>query len=246
MNRFPMLRSGIWRRHPSLLWHYPTTYVRHLRTVTSAAAIRAEYEKAAADGQFAEHWFDVNIIPWCAALTRVFARTDPLDVLEVGSWEGRSTLFLATYFPHARLTAVDTWEGSHESISATTDVQGLEARFDHNLSACAARVTKRKGMSSTVLPQLLAEGRRYDLIYVDGSHYAPDVLVDAVLAWRLLNQGGVMIFDDFLWRFYSRKHANPDWGISHFLKFHAREYRVLGAYYQLILQKTVAHTDQVA
>ena len=39
----------------------------------------------------------------------------------------------------------------------------------------------------------------FDLIYIDGSHTAADVLIDAVLAFQLLRVGGVMIFDDYLW-----------------------------------------------
>jgi predicted O-methyltransferase YrrM len=36
----------------------------------------------------------------------------------------------------------------------------------------------------------------YDLIYIDGSHFPADVLEDAVLSWRLLKPGGMLIFDD--------------------------------------------------
>jgi predicted O-methyltransferase YrrM len=39
----------------------------------------------------------------------------------------------------------------------------------------------------------------FDLIYVDASHYAVDVLTDAVLSFKLLKAGGILIFDDYLW-----------------------------------------------
>jgi hypothetical protein len=39
----------------------------------------------------------------------------------------------------------------------------------------------------------------YDVIYVDGSHTADDVLEDMVLAWPLLKVGGLMILDDYGW-----------------------------------------------
>lgn len=244
--QFPMLRSGMWRRHPSFLWHYPATVARHVRAIKSAAPIQAEFEKNAADGQFEERWFDVHVVPWHAALSRVFNRDDALNILEIGSWEGRSTLFIATYFPNATITAVDTWEGSDEHLANVAAERGIEGRFDHNLAFAAGRLTKCRGMSSSVLPELLANRCRYDLIYVDGSHYAPDVLSDALAAWQMLRQGGVVIFDDFLWKHYPRRRANPGWAISQFLRFHAGEYRILGAYYQLIVQKTVEHPDRPA
>ncbi|OCB32374.1 hypothetical protein A5675_24590 [Mycobacterium malmoense] len=246
VNRFPMLRSRIWAQHPSLLWHYPVTYLRHLRAYRRTADVRAEFRTYAAKGQFKERWFDVNIVPWCAALGRLFDRSDDISVLEIGSWEGRSSLFLLTYFPNAELTAVDTWAGSEESVyTATTDLADLEARFDHNLSVFAARLTKRKGKSIEVLPRLVEEGQQYDLIYVDGSHFADDVLVDAALAWQLLKEGGVMIFDDFLWNTYPRARANPRRAIISFLQYRSGEYKIVGAYYQMIVQKTKAFADQV-
>jgi predicted O-methyltransferase YrrM len=51
------------------------------------------------------------------------------------------------------------------------------------------------------LAKLLAGGKRnyFDFIYIDGSHMAQDVLCDAVLAFRLLRVGGVIVFDDYIW-----------------------------------------------
>ncbi len=36
------------------------------------------------------------------------------------------------------------------------------------------------------------------IVYIDGSHYPQDVLTDAVMAWKLLNEGGIMILDGAL------------------------------------------------
>lgn len=37
----------------------------------------------------------------------------------------------------------------------------------------------------------------FDFISIDGSHEYEDVLVDAREAWKVLNQGGYIVFDDF-------------------------------------------------
>ena len=37
----------------------------------------------------------------------------------------------------------------------------------------------------------------FDIVYIDGSHATADVLEDAVLSYRLLKPGGVLIFDDY-------------------------------------------------
>ena len=236
----------IGRGRPSVLWGFLTGNVRYLLVklgVLSSAAkhvaeVRAAFEAHAVQGQFREIWFDANIVPWCITLPRVFDRADPVRILEIGSWEGRSTLFLLTYFTQGHLTAVDTWAGSNEhEYSATPDLSDLETRFDGNVRSCAARLTKRKGPSQYVLPQLLDEQQEFDVVYVDGSHFADDVLIDAINAWRLLRRGGILIFDDVLWPGYPRARANTVWAINLFLKYHARRYKILHAYYQIILQK---------
>jgi predicted O-methyltransferase YrrM len=244
-------------RRPSVLWHFLKDTVRYLLVklgVLSGAAkhvaeVRAAFEAHAAQGQFKELWFDaadMNIVQWCVTFSKIFDRADPVRILEIGSWEGRSTLFLLTYFTQGHLTAVDTWTGSEEyEYNATRDLRDLEARFDGNLAPCSERLTKRKGSSLHVLPQLLDEQHRFDLIYVDGSHFADDVLTDAILAWRLLKQDGVLIFDDFLWPCYRRWRANPAWPINMFLKYRAGEYKILNAYLQIILQKKITFTDHV-
>ena len=33
------------------------------------------------------------------------------------------------------------------------------------------------------------------IVYIDGSHRPEDVLTDAVMAWKLLKEGGIMILD---------------------------------------------------
>jgi predicted O-methyltransferase YrrM len=242
-------------RHPSVLWHYISDNVRYLLVkfgILSGAAkqvagIRAEFEEHAAQGQFTSIFFDAddwNIVQWCVTFSRIFNRADPVRILEIGSWEGRSTLFFLTYFTCGHLTSVDPWADSDgHQYASTPESQDRERRFDGNLAPYAARLTKRKGSSLHVLPQLLDEQQKFDVIYVDGSHFADDVLIDGINAWRLLKQDGILIFDDLLWSCYPRTRANPAWAITLFMKYHKGEYKILTASYQLVVQKKIAFTD---
>lgn len=233
---------------PSVAWHYFTTQLiqsllmlgllpgRKKRVVN----IRAAFEATARSAEFSGLWFDVNIIPWCITLSRTFAREDPQRILEIGSFEGRSTLFLMTYFPKANVTAVDTWSGSTDesAVDSTRDFSTVEARFDDNLAPYADRLTKRKGRSTEVLPQLLGEQQQFDLVYLDASHFADDVLTDSITSWRMLRPGGMLIFDDLNWFNYPRLRDNPAWAISIFLRFHAGGYVIMSVTpWQLTLQK---------
>ena len=55
------------------------------------------------------------------------------------------------------------------------------------------------GLSHIELPKLSVNGDRFDLILIDGNHTASFVLTDAIYSWWLLNEGGIMIFDDYGW-----------------------------------------------
>jgi Methyltransferase domain len=54
----------------------------------------------------------------------------------------------------------------------------------------------REDRSRFALPTLLREGHKFRLIYIDGSHFFDDVLVDLCFSVRLLEVGGVVLLDD--------------------------------------------------
>jgi cephalosporin hydroxylase len=156
------------------------------------------------DYEFTTDWFTT----WSGVWTQILDRIKPRTYLEVGVWEGRATCFVIDRCAGAgpmEVHCVDTWAGGVEHDPA--GMADVERRFDANVARAAGRaahpvqVHKHKAPSAEALVRLLAEGRaeRFDLIYLDGSHQAPDVLTDAVLAFRLLKVGGVLIFDDYLW-----------------------------------------------
>ncbi|MDQ0041820.1 putative O-methyltransferase YrrM [Variovorax boronicumulans] len=127
----------------------------------------------------------------------------------------------------------------------------VEARFHHNTalsirrSAHPVNLVVHKGPSDLGLARLLAQGAsgHFDFIYIDGSHQAPDVLADAVLAFRLLRNGGVIVFDDYLWAEELAGGKDPlrcpKPAIDAFVNCYFRKLQILRApLYQLYVQKT--------
>jgi predicted O-methyltransferase YrrM len=51
--------------------------------------------------------------------------------------------------------------------------------------------------SQLALPQLVAEGRRFDLAFVDGNHRFDGVFLDLVYLGRLVRGGGIVFLDDY-------------------------------------------------
>lgn len=186
--------------------------------------------------EFTARWFDGHIKEWLYVFRRMGWRDQPLELLEIGSFEGRSSLFLLSVLGRAHLTAVDTWEGSDEH-QGREEVRALEAKFDRNCAAHCDRITKMRQTSSLALEELKAKGRRFDLVYVDGSHFAEQVLLDAINAWSVLKEGGLLIFDDYVWRYYPDVRENPAWAINHFLRFTAGRASIVNVSDQVILRK---------
>lgn len=165
--------------------------------------------------------------------------------LEIGSWEGRSSLYIAKNFCNGQgsyLACIDTWEGSREHKSKK-NLNTLYERFLSNTKSYREikKIIPYRGKSKNVLLNLnykLHKGstNKYDFIYIDGSHDAKDVLVDAVFAWELLNVGGIMVFDDYEWR--DGNHLTPKPAINGFLKSYKSMYTILHKGYQLHIRKT--------
>lgn len=186
-----------------------------------AAAGIAGADTAVTNGYvFTRDWMTSKIPTW----NELISQLQPVRMLEIGSFEGRSACYLIERCAPEReieLHCIDRWENPDDNptVADTTadPLHEIEKRFDHNVGVALnlvggrARVVKHKADSKVVLPAMLANGAAgaFDLIYVDGSHYAPDVMIDAVLAFQLLRVGGLLIFDDYLWVANDEGRSNP-------------------------------------
>lgn len=179
---------------------------------------------------FSAFWFLPHIPIW----EEIFSgRSEGIrKILEIGSWEGMSARFLSFRFSKSSVVAVDTWEGSEENDNVPID---LLQRFQKNTADLGDRVITFRGTSSDFFRQ--HSGEHFDLIYIDGSHEARDVLRDALDAWAVLKPGGYLVFDDYLWFYYGTRWRNPGWAINAFLGIFRTEMEVLHAGYQLFIRK---------
>ncbi len=169
------------------------------------------------------------------------------DILEVGSFEGCSaTWILDTLMNHSesRMTVIDTFEGGMEhQNTAEYDMPSIEDRFWSNVSKCehVRKLRVMKARSEDALIDLKREGAGFDLIYIDASHVAIDFLHDAVLCWRMLNQGGILVFDDVVWKGYLEDCYNPRVAIESFAVCAKPELEVLVNGMQLWARKVENH-----
>jgi predicted O-methyltransferase YrrM len=108
------------------------------------------------------------------------------DVLEIGSAYGYSAIVMA--LAGASVLAVDphVQMASFETMMANLGFYQV-----------ADRVTIRRGDSRAVMPQLADQGRRFDLVWIDGDHAADMVEHDVSWARKLLKESGTLVCHDY-------------------------------------------------
>jgi len=188
--------------------------------------------------EFSSNWASGNFPIWNVHLADLRRSGSPLNILEIGSWEGRSAIFFLEYFEGSSITCIDTFDGGQDDYSNNAaDLPVIERRFDANLSSYPGRVRKMNSTSAKALAGLGEEGARFDLIYIDGGHDRDTVHVDSLLAWLLLKDGGIAIWDDYGGGRSDPIDRRPEEAINLFVASRRGQIEILHRNYQLIARK---------
>jgi predicted O-methyltransferase YrrM len=191
------------------------------------------------DGVSLPNWFkstpaEVNFTQY---LTE-FTGKKNLKFLQLGAFAGDASVWLMNnILTHktSHLTDVDTWQGSDEQAHEVLNFSDVELVYNTKTSAYK-NITKFKGTTLIYLKRAPLE--HYDFIYVDADHTAVGVLLDAELSWLSLKSGGVLAFDDYMWREnMDREDLHPQPGINSFLERHQGEWEPILKNWQLWVRK---------
>lgn len=143
-------------------------------------------------------WHDQHTQVWLKVVQPMLPESG-VRWLEIGSFEGRSARWTIDNLlgGDGEITCVDFWRDAE-----------TEKNFDANVGGEATKIKARSDEF------LRSDESTYHGIYIDGSHDAPDVITDAVLAWPRLLVRGVLIFDDFRWRHPQQAVGTVDPGVA--------------------------------
>lgn len=133
-----------------------------------------------------------------------------VNILEVGSWAGASTITWARAIRDLGLSGsvhcVDIWEPYfdleankaeiYEKMNRAANHGVIFQEFRRNIAAAGVEdiVTVTKGNSRDVLPILPQDS--YQIVFIDGSHLYADIYSDIVQAKRLVANDGIICGDD--------------------------------------------------
>lgn len=134
----------------------------------------------------------------------------PNVILELGTYKGRSAIQFANlckkYQLSTKIYCVDTWLGSaeHENHEDLMKINGWPTMFYQFLANVI-----HTGHQDCIVPvpmdtmsnyRLMKNGNiKVPLIYVDAGHFYESVYADIKYYWEVLEDGGVMIGDDYSW-----------------------------------------------
>jgi predicted O-methyltransferase YrrM len=178
---------------------------------------------------FTQDWFTHNVPNFEKCMAEAGEQRE--NFLEIGSYEGMSTCWLLQ-------NGLDK-SGDIACIDPYPNMSDVEERFWVNVKEVMGptqSVNLFKEPSYQALSELIKFKEPYsytfDFIYIDGVHSADGALTDACMSWGLLRQGGVMLFDDYLY-----PHEPTKVGIDAFLAAFKGKYEIIVNNYQLAVKK---------
>ena len=176
------------------------------------------------DGFFGSNFFEKWIPDWLTVLGHLSDKPNIIGI-EVGALNGDCTVFCA-----------DRIANGPNSIHYAIDIN--ETEYLKNNIAPYKHVIFINGKSYDILSRHFSNTKFADYIYIDGSHLAIDVISDAVLAWSLLKDNGILIFDDYGWGAHTTdEKQKPKLAIDAFLTAYQSHYKILKHGWQVFIQK---------
>ena len=153
----------------------------------------------------------------------------PIRALQIGTYTGDATQWLLENRNIVTIDDVDTWEGSqedqHESLDFSSVEQYYDSRFKDNPKIIKHKMTSDQFFTNNT--------KTYNFIYIDGDHTALQTALDGFNAFKVLEPGGVIAFDDYLWAEGGKAFLEPMRGVNAFMEVCEGEMLCLENGYQM-------------
>lgn len=173
---------------------------------------------------FSRNYFNHNSEIWTDIFKKHNFLNRDLTILEIGSFEGMSILFFQYFLNIKKIYSIDIKENKFflKNIRKFNNIKFFKMKSD--------KFFKKK------------INQKFDIIYVDGSHYYKHVFNDLKNSEKNLKKNGLLIIDDLLLDLNYRKYSMNFYedvigGVLMFLKKTKLKYDFVYVGHQLILKK---------
>ena len=161
-------------------------------------------------------------------------------ILEIGTYTGISLINIIKLIPNSIGYGLDKWQ-SYEENELLTQIDNLqiEKSFYNNIhnEGLSNRIFGIKSSSTDKLIEFIKNKVQFNFIYIDGSHLLLDCYTDLVMSWNILEKGGIIAIDDYLYKKDDNILHSPFEAVNHFLKVFKENYKILHIGYRVFLEK---------
>ena len=143
-----------------------------------------------------EGWFDFENF----YSDMVKALPNNSHIVEIGSWKGKSTSYLAVEIINSgkniRFDCVDTWEGSTEHhLNSIDSKENLYITFLKNTESLRSVIYPIR--TDSVRASALYNDKSLDFVFIDGAHEYENVKKDIEVWYPKVKDGGIISGHDY-------------------------------------------------
>ena len=161
-------------------------------------------------------------------------------ILEIGTYTGISLINIIKLIPNSIGYGLDKWQ-SYEENELLTQIDNLqvEKSFYNNIhnEGLSNRIFGIKSTSTDKLIEFIKNKVQFNFIYIDGSHLLLDCYTDLVMSWNILEKGGIIVIDNYLYKKDENILNSPFEAVNHFLKVFKEQHKLLNIGYRIFLEK---------
>jgi predicted O-methyltransferase YrrM len=117
------------------------------------------------------------------------------SVLEIGTFDGKTTAILSKLFPRSSITSIDL-EDESDKFKETYNRSNNYSEFNNNRDKLISQFENISFKSLNSINLVNWTEKNFDLIWIDGAHGYPVVAIDIINSIRLINFNGVILVDD--------------------------------------------------
>ena len=174
-----------------VFYQYLLDRLKHPFNKYKKKKIKKQHQKYLETKRTSTDYFSINAYYWDLIINKNFKK---FSYLEIGSWEGNSAMFVLKNFNTKSVTCVDSWD-LNDDTHKDKQLENFK-NFQSNLVEFKDRFLFYKNTSDEFF---LNNKEKYDVIYIDGWHEAPQVYEDINNSWNCLNENGIIICDDYFY-----------------------------------------------
>lgn len=137
-------------------------------------------------------------------ISQIVKDNNPKNIFEIGTFNGRTTINLANFSPQdSTVYTLDLPKKDIETAKFSIE-EGDRKYIDKNI------IGERYQKNTDKIIQLYGDSATFDFnpyygkidfVFVDGAHSAPYVLNDTEIAFKLIKDGGIILWHDYgVWR----------------------------------------------